>query len=142
MEYTKLYETKDKVILRGKEGKMKSVIKPRFADNQFVKTSPKHYSQESFTQVQTPNWTDNRGWVYGQSYIKRDGDRGGSGWWNNEDLFEELTDARDILIAEKLTREEKLSLLRTQVKQLEAELIKINFSLSFLKEDREGSPND
>jgi len=133
MSYIKLYETKDKIILRHKEnGQMKAVAKPRFAHEQFVKTTPKHYSQKSFTQVIEPTWNDTRGWIYGEHYVNRNGEGGGSGWYQNENQFEELTDAKDILIAEKLTRERKLSLVKTQVKQLEIELTKIDFSLSFL----------
>jgi len=134
VEYTKLYETKDKIILReNKNGQMKAVVKPKFSHEQFVKTTSKHYSQKTFTQVCDPSWTDSRGWVYVENYVSRNGNGGGSGYWIDEDLFEGLTDAKDILIAEKLTREKKLHLVKVQTKRLEIELTRIDFSLSFLK---------
>jgi len=113
--------------------KEESIIpKPKFVHGQFVKPSSKHYSQKDFTRVISPSYTDNRGWVYGESYCDIYGNPGGTGYWIEEDLFEPLTDPILLLYAERLKHIEVIKNHETIVAQRRDFLNKIYFSLDII----------
>jgi hypothetical protein len=128
-----LFKTKQgKVIIIDDKGNKRAVEPPPFEHEQIVKTSPKHYSQKSFIMVLKPSWTKTRGWVYGERYISRDGSSGGTGWWNNADMYELLPDPIDILIAKKLKLEEKKCNSEKAIKNFNSELRHINYALKII----------
>ena len=128
-----LYENKDgSVCIRLDNGRMKSVPSAKFRHEQIVRTSEKHYSQKDFTMVLKPTWSEVRGWIYGERYISRDGSNGGCGWWNNEELYEPLSNPADILIAKKLALEAEIKGLEGSVKCRTKQLEKIRYALSVI----------
>lgn len=140
-----LYKNKDgTVCIRDEKGKFLSVPSPPFYNEQIVKTSPKHYSQNSFTMVLEPTWTETRGWVYGERYINRKNlQSGGTGWWNNADLYEPLDNPTDILIAERHQLERRKQEQERSIKQINIKLAHIKFALKTIGyvEEKEGEHN-
>lgn len=138
---TKILYTNDNgtVCIRDEKGKFLSVPASLFQNEEIVKTSSKHYSQKSFTMVLEPTWTKTRGWVYGERYISRNRiDSGGSGWWNNADLYEQLDNPTDILIAEKLQLEKRKKEQELSIIQINHKLSHLNFALKTIGyEDKE-----
>lgn len=110
----------------------KTIPAPKFKHGEIVKTTTKHYSPKDFTQLISPAWTDNRGWVYGESYINIYGHKGGSGYWHEEDLYEPLTDPLLKLYAERLKHIEFIQTHETLVSQRKDFLNKIMFSLDII----------
>jgi hypothetical protein len=134
---TILYSGKNgNVCIRNKHGRIESVPAPPFRHEQIVRTSSKHYSQKSFTMVLQPTWNETRGWIYGERYISPDGTEGGTGWWNNAELYEYLTDSHNILLAERLQLERKKKRMLSEIKQIETQLNHLNYSLSLLPEEK------
>ena len=78
--------------------------------------------------VVEPTWSDVRGWIYGQRYIKRDGREHGSGFWNNEEQFEILTNPIDIIDAQLFYRRKELEKVKQKMNQLEKEINRIVFT--------------
>lgn len=110
----------------------KWIPKPKFTHGQYVKTSPKHYSQKDFTRLISPSYTENRGWVYGEYYCDIYGNPGGTGHWIEEDLFEPLTDPILLLYAERLKHIETIKNHETILNQRREFLNKIYFSLDIV----------
>lgn len=120
-------------LVYNKKTKEESIIpKPKFAHGQFVKTSGKHYSKKDFTRVISPSYTDNRGWVYGESYCDIYGNPGGAGYWIEEANFEPLNDPLLLLYAERLKHIETIKNHQNIVRQREEFLNKIQFSLDII----------
>lgn len=118
------------ICIRDDKGKFRSVSSPPFQHEQIVKTSPKHYSQSSFTMVLEPTWTETRGWVYGERYISRNNlNSGGSGFWNNADFYELLDNPTDILLAEEYQLKKRKQEQERSIKQINMKLSHITFAL-------------
>ena len=122
--------------VRLKNGRFKKVALPKFYHRQFVRTSPKHYSQKSFTMVLQPTWTETRRWVYGERYIDRQGIGGGTGFWSNEDLYEPLSNPIDILIAKKLSMQDEKKEHELKIKTINKEIEHIDYALKLQPESR------
>ena len=132
-----LFTTKSgNVCIRDKEGRFRSVKSPAFKHRQIVTTSAKHYSKEAFTMVLEPTWSEVRGWIYGQSFIRRDNiSGGGQSWWNEEDRFEPLSDPNDILLAEKLQLEKRKQEAVDEIKYIDKKLTHLKYALSLLEKE-------
>lgn len=121
-------------LVYNKKTKQEQIIpRPKFFHGQYVKTSTKHCSQKDFTRVISPCYTANRGWVYGEYYTDIWGNPGGTGHWEEEDLFEPLTDPFLKLVAERLNHLETIRNSKTIIKQMEEFVSKIDYSLDIIK---------
>lgn len=123
----------DGILCRNKKGEFCTIPLPKFRHNQFVKTTLTYYSPKTFTRLVNPTYTLTRGWVYGERYIDRQEQQGGTGYSFEEDSFLPLDDARDILIARKLEVSEEISLLNAKSKRLSEELSKLVYALEITK---------
>ena len=101
----------------------------RYYDGQIVKTSSKHYIQKKFTMVIDPTWNEKRGWIYGERYLSKDWEECGRGYWNEEDMFEELTDPEIIIRAEIYLRNKEINIIRIKLDQLNAQVDKLKYTL-------------
>ena len=129
---TYLYGNSDCYYIRDEKGKIKKIPLNKFSHNQIVTTTEKHFSKESFTRLQYPVYTDNRGWVYTENYIDRHGSGGGCGSSFNEDLYTEITDPLDILFAERLYGMLKIQELKRDLKMQEGKLSKVVFAMDIV----------
>lgn len=120
----------DNIQAINSKGELCEIPPPKFRHKQIVKTTDTYFSPKSFTRLLRPTYTENRGWVYGEGYINRDGTGGGSGWSFNEDSFLPLTDARDILIAKRIEIKERLAEISYQSKVLTEELSKVEYAIN------------
>lgn len=125
-----LYERNDSYFIRNEKGEIEKIPKNKFYHGQIVKTTDKHFSQKTFTSVVEPNYTEQRGWIYGEGYLSRNDGRGGFGYWNEEDLFEEITSPGDILYAERIYLMNEIRECKNNLKNAEDKLEKIEFALS------------
>lgn len=131
--YILIEEQETGILVYNRERKEEKIISyPKFKHGEIVKTSSKHYSPKDFTQLLSPSWTDNRGWVYGENYLDIYGNGGGSGYWIEEELFEPLSDPLLKLYAERIKIIEFIQQHETMVKQRRDFLDKIMFSLDIV----------
>lgn len=83
-----------------------------------------------------PTWNEKRGWIYGEQYCGiKNGKiitRGGTGWWNEECMFQPLTDPKLKLMAELYYKEKTAKDLSAMIKTLEVKIEKINYALSLI----------
>lgn len=120
---------KDGLMCRNGKGEFCNIPFPRFANKQIVKTTSDYFSPKSFTRLIDPTYTENRGWIYGENYIDREGMQGGCGYSFEEKWFTELEDVRDILIARRLSIKEEMSWLNSRLKTLSDELSKAEYAI-------------
>jgi hypothetical protein len=125
-----LYKENGKVYFRDSKGKIRCIPENKFSNGQIVKTSDKHYSKKTFTEVINPNYVESRGWIYGEQYIDRQDSGGGISFWNNEDLYENITDPIDVLFSERLILKRKIKTLKSELSQCESSLEKIEFTFA------------
>ncbi len=124
-----LYEENGFYYIRSEKGTIEKIVKNRFKHNEIVKTTNTHYSEKTFTRVIDPSYVESRGWIYGESYISRNGRCGGTGFWNNEDHYTNITDPGDILYAERFMLKEELLSLKAELKNKEERYSKVQFAL-------------
>lgn len=112
-------------------GGLRTIPQPKFFNGQFVKTSPKHCSQKNFTRVAPYCFTDV--WKYTEEFTSRGGLGGGSRCCLSENRFEPLTDPLDILIAEKLTLEIRLTWVARKKKAMMGKLNSVKSSIEIIE---------
>lgn len=124
-----LYEKDDKLYYRDALGKIKKVPKNKFSEGEIVRTKSNHCSPNRFTRIIQPNYTEERGWIYGENYINLQGMGGGSGFYTNEDNFTKLSRPEDLLFAKRIYLKENINKLNIELKSNESELEKITYAL-------------
>lgn len=114
----------NKAIVENKEtGEIKKVDLPKFKNNEVVKTSIKHYSQKEFTLLINRTYTDERGWIYGESYINIEKNTSvGCGYWNDEWMYEEITDLENKIKAKIFELKDEIAKHKTEIKNKEKEI--------------------
>jgi hypothetical protein len=138
-----LHENNDgTVIILTRDNEIMTVPKNKFYDGEYVITSSTHFSPKDFTQVIDPTWTENRGWVYTEHYVDRNGTGGGGGSAFEESLYKKMTDPKDILIAKKLSLLENQQKFKCSISRIDNELEKVNFALNLIEQSQqEGALN-
>lgn len=126
----KLYKKDGFVYFRKDNGRFLKVKKNRFEHGEIVSTSDKHYSKEGITVVLEPKYTEKRGWVYREQYIDLQGSGGGTGWWNNEDLYTKISSPIVKIFAKRINLKREINALENELKNRKIDLEKIDFSLS------------
>lgn len=128
-----LYEDGDSYFIRNSKGEINKIEKNKFFDGQIVQTTDKHFSKHAFIMLIDPCYTVTRGWIYGNKYVNIDGGGGGSSFSWDECDFTELSAPDMILYAERFYLNEKINKLKTELKQSEDSLNKIQFALDIIK---------
>lgn len=119
----------DKLMALNTKGELCEIPFPKFKHKQIVKTTKEYFSPKSFTRLLSPSYTENRGWVYGENYIDRAGNPGGSGWSFDESGFLPLDDARDILVAKRIELVDRLNELKNETRLVTEELAKLKYAI-------------
>ena len=135
MKINYLYEETDFLYFRNKKGQIDKHPKPKFKDNEIVTTTGKHYSIKNITRLKNPSFTENRGWVYVENFINIQGYGGGSGMWNNQDMYEKITDPKFLMIAKRIELKESILNEKNKLKSLESDLIKLEFTMDLVVEN-------
>lgn len=124
------YTEDGKAVLELEDGELLKINPPKFRNREVVSTTNKHYSQKELTRVLNPQYTENRGWVYVENYLDKNGRSGGCGMWIEEDLFQKPETLELRLKARKIEISEEISQLELNVKNRKTELSNIEFALS------------
>lgn len=94
----------------------------KFYDGQIVECSDRHFSKAKYwTRLLLPRFVEKRGWVYAENYIDEDGEGGGTGFYFEESLFQEITDPIKRLKARALELKIKRIGLQAQLQEVESE---------------------
>lgn len=118
-------------IVQNKDSQeLKIVAMPKFKHNEVVKTSERHYSQKDYTRVIQPTYTDERGWIYGESFINIDtGTSGGMGFWNDEYMYEKFTNLEMKIKAKLFELKDEISVLKNEINNKQREVEKLEYAL-------------
>lgn len=122
----------DHIFARNSQGEFCKIPKNKFSNGEIVQTTAAYYSPKSFTRLVSPTYTENRGWVYGENYIDREGGQGGCGYFFEEEHFLPLTDGKDILLAKRLQTLWRKKDLQIELNRAESDLEKINYCLGLI----------
>lgn len=122
----------DHIFARNSQGEFCKIPKNKFEDGEIVQTTTTYYSPKSFTRLVSPMFTEDRGWVYGENYIDRDGQQGGAGYFFEEVHFMPLTDGKDILLAKRLQAIWRKNDAAILLNRAESEIEKIDYCLSLI----------
>lgn len=125
-----LYKQDGKYYFRNDKGQITAIPVNKFEHNEVVKGSKKHYSKKTFVMLIEPVYTETRGWVYGTQFIDRQGGGSGCSFAYEEDNFEKLDNARDILYANRYYAKATINKLKKELEQKQVELEKIEYCLS------------
>ena len=132
-----VYELKGKTddgnaIVQNKDTQeLKIVEMPKFKHNEVVKTSARHYSQKDYTRVLQPSYTDERGWIYGESFINIDTNTGGGmSFWNDEYMYEKFTDLEMKIKAKLFELKSEISVLKNEINAKQREVEKLEYALN------------
>lgn len=124
----------DHIFARNSQGEFCKIPKNKFPEGEIVQTTPTYYSPKSFTRLITPTYTENRGWVYGENYIDREGRQGGCGYSFEEEHFLPLSDGKDILLAKRLQAIWRKQDAEILFKRAESEIEKIDYCLALINQ--------
>ena len=124
------------IVIRDKEGKFKSVPEAKFYDGEVVSASEKHYSQKALCRLRTPTYNKIRGWLYIEDFMDLQNESmRGSSFWNNESMYETITDPILKLYANRIKLKSGIIKHESVLKQKREELGKIEYALSLAVED-------
>lgn len=128
--FESLYRQENKYYFRNDKGQISAIPVNKFEHNEIVRTSKKHYYEATFVMLIEPTYTEERGWVYGTKFINRQGVGSGCSFAHEEDNFEKLDNARDILYANRYYAKATINKLKKELEQKQIELDKIEYCLS------------